>query len=584
MSVDLISPIAQHLAVHLDLPFAQVAGLLGPPSRPAGDLALPCFVLAKAKQVAPPQLAQDLVAVVEELPGVSASAAGPFLNIDLAPEMVAEAVFTALLDDPVQALRSDQGAGKRVCIDYSSPNIAKHLAFHHIRSTMIGNALARCYRAAGWDTVRINFLGDWGTAFGRLIAGWQREGLCVEDLQAADDAVTFLNTLYVRISQAAKEDPSVAEEARAWSRRLEEGDARARELWQLFKEASLKEFRKVYDLLGVEFDSWKGEAYYEDKMQPVVDELQDQGLLTEDQGALVVDLTAQGLKKPCLIRRADGGSLYATRDLAACDDRFADYAFDRSLYVVDLGQALHFKEWFAVAQCLQRPYVDRLRHIGFGVVLMWNEEEKSWAKTATRNGVPMLLVDVLEEAIRRARAIVDEKNPELDEDERQTVAQSVGIGAVVFNDLKSGRRGDVKFHFDDALSMQGETGPYLQYAHARLCSIERRFAATYADPPSADPQLLQRSDEKTVLLHLARLSGALLRVVQEDEPSALAQALLAMAAAVSTWLSAGNQDHSARVVCDDPARAAARVALVRMARVALGEGLYVLGLQAPQRM
>lgn len=584
MSVDLAQPIASHIAAHLDLPESQVAGLLGPPSRPAGDLALPCFVLAKARGVPPPKLAMELVAVVEQLSGVTASAAGPFLNIDLAPEAVAEAVCAAFADDPVQALRSRQGAGKRVCIDYSSPNIAKHLAFHHIRSTMIGNALARCYAAAGWDAVRINFLGDWGTAFGRLIAGWEREGLTVADLEAADDQVTFLNALYVRISQAAKEDPSVAEEARTWSRRLEDGDARARELWQLFKEASLAEFRKVYTLLGVEFDSWKGEAYYEDKMQPVVDELQEQGLLVEDQGALVVDLSDQGLKKPCLIRRADGGSLYATRDLAACDDRFAECAFDRSLYVVDLGQALHFKEWFAVAQRLGRPYVESLRHVGFGVVLMWNEEEQSWAKTATRNGVPMLLVDVLQEAVRRARSIVDEKNPELSEDERQAVAQAVGIGAVVFNDLKSGRRGDVKFHFDEALSMQGETGPYLQYAHARLCSIERRFAGVFPDAPAGDPRLLRRSDEKAVLLHLARLSGSLERVVAEDEPSALAQALLAMAAAVSTWLSAGNQDHAARVVCDDAAIAAARVTLVRMARIALGEGLYLLGLQAPQRM
>ena len=434
--------------------------------------------------------------------------------------MVAAELLAHLADDPCRALRSPLGSGQTVCVDFSSPNIAKHLAFHHIRSTMIGNALARCYGAAGWDVKRINFLGDWGTAFGRLIAGWTREGLSLADLESADDPVTFLNELYVRISQAAKADPAVADEARVWSKKLEEGDETARELWQLFKEFSLKAFQKVYNKLGVDFDSWKGEAYYEDKMSDVLNELRDKGLLVEDEGALVVDLSDQGFKKPCLIQRADGGSLYATRDLAACDDRFAEFGFKRSLYVVDLGQSLHFKEWFAVAKALGRPFVDDLRHVGFGVVLMWNEEENGWAKTATRNGVPMLLVDVLDEAIARAQSIVEAKNPDLSPEEQQEVAEAVGIGAVIFNDLKSGRRNDVKFRFEDALNMQGETGPYLQFAHARLCSIERRFAEEFPSAPEADPSMLSSEAEKQVLIAVARLQGALERVVEEDEPSA----------------------------------------------------------------
>jgi arginyl-tRNA synthetase len=455
---------------------------------------------------------------------------------------------------------------------------------------MIGNSLARLYAAAGWQVTRINFLGDWGTAFGRLISGWKREGLALAQLEAAPDRVTFLNELYVRASQAAKGDPALEEDARRWSKRLEDGDAEARHLWQVFKDASLTEFRRVYALLGVDFDSWKGEAHYEDKMAPVLAELHAKGLTSTDDGALVVDLAAHGLKqfkKPMLLRRADGGTLYATRDLAAADDRFADYAFDRALYVVDLGQSLHFQEWFAAARLLGRPWADRLRHVGFGVLLVWNDEpaaglEPGWAKGRTRAGKVMLLREVLEEGIDRARAIIAEKNPELVGDEREAIARAVGVGAVVFNDLKNARTNDVKFRFEDALRFDGETGPYLQYAHARLRSIERK-TATDANH-AADPALLARDDEKAVLLALARMQGQLERAVDADEPSLVAQALLHLAAAVSTWLTAGNRDPAAKVRCDDPAVSAARLALVRAARGCLGEGLHLLGLAAPERM
>ena len=559
---------------------------MAPPTKAgAGDFAVPCFALAKAAKAAPPALAQDLArALPAAVAGLRAEAAGPFLNLDYAPAEVATTLLPALEAEPESALRSTDGAGRTVCIDFSSPNIAKHLAFHHIRSTMIGNSLARCYAACGWNVVRVNFLGDWGTAFGRLIAGWKREGLELADLDAADDKVTFLNALYVRISQAAKDDPAVADEARAWSKHLEDGNDEARRLWQVFKDASLAEFRKVYDLLGVDFDSWKGEAHYENRMQPVLDELEAKGLLKADDGALVVDLSDRGFKKPALIRRADGGTLYATRDLAACEDRFQEFGFDRALYVVDLGQGLHFREWFAIADKLGKPYADRLRHVGFGVVLMWNEEEQGWAKTATRKGVPMLLMDVLQEAIERAAAIVAEKNPDLDTGEQAAVARAVGVGAVVFNDLKNGRKNDVKFRFDDALNMQGDTGPYLQFAHARLCSIERRFADTFPAAEAGDPALLTREDEKAVLLQIARMQTALTTAVDNDEPNQLAQALLTLAATISSWLTAGNKDHSARVIGDDPTLSAARVRLVAAARSTLGEGLRLLGLVAPERM
>jgi arginyl-tRNA synthetase len=583
----LSAPIASLVSAHLGVPEAQIRGLFAPPAKGvAGDLALPCFQLAKLKGVPPPAMAVELAGVLAAA-GVAAVAAGPFCNVTFAAAAVAEALLPALAGSGAAAVRSTIGAGQRVCIDYSSPNIAKHLAFHHIRSTMIGNALAHCYAAAGWDVKRINFIGDWGTAFGRLIAGWKREGLTLVQLQAADDQVTFLNDLYVRISNAAKADPVVEEEARQWSKALEDGNPEARDLWQIFKDASLKEFERVYGLLGVRFDSWKGEAYYEDKMGPLLAELESKGLTSQDQGATVVDLPkllntekAKTWKKPALIKRADGGTLYATRDLTACDDRFREFAFARSLYVVDLGQSLHFQEWFAVAKLLQRPFADKLRHIGFGVVLIWNDEENAWAKGRTRGGKIMLLREVLDEAVERAAAIVAEKNPELPADERAAIARAVGVGAVVFNDLKNGRTGDVKFKFEEALRFDGETGPYLQFAHARMCSIERKAEHRRG----GNPALLTSEAEKQVLLAIARLQGALERAVDTDEPSVLAQALLSLASNVASWLTSGNADLNARVLCADAAIAASRLQLVTAARGALGEGLRLLGLVAPERM
>lgn len=594
--LDLLThPIAARIATHLGMEESAVARLLTTPAKGvAADLALPCFPFAKAKGIAPAALAAELAShIAADLSAIATvEAVGPFLNFNLSPLGCASILMPALSTDAGAALRSDLGQGKKVCIDFSSPNIAKHLAFHHIRSTMIGNALANMYRAAGWTVTRINFLGDWGTAFGRLIAGWKREHLSLAQLEAAPDRVTFLNELYVRISQAAKEDKVVEEEARVWSKKLEDGDPEARDLWQIFKDASLIEFKRIYALLGVDFDSWKGEAYYEDKMAPLLIELDAKKLTSIDQAATVVDLPSlagKQFKKPALIKRADGGTLYATRDLTACDDRFKEFQFDRSLYVVDLGQALHFQEWFAIAKLLQRPYADRLRHIGFGIVLMWNDEagaglEPGWARGRTRGGKVMLLREVLEEAMTRADAVIAEKNPLITGDERRAIATAVGVGAVVFNDLKNSRTGDVKFKFEEALRFDGETGPYLQFAHARLCSIERKFSETHTQITAPDFSLLIRDDEKAVLLAIARMRSYLERAVENDEPSILAQALLTLAGSVASWLTAGNQDPTARVISTNASLSATRLSLVRAARDVLGNGLRLIGLVAPERM
>jgi len=555
------------------------------------DLSIPCFQLAKIAKAPPPNLCETLCNLLKKQPfdGVEASNDGPFLNLVLKPTLVSASLFPLLTSSPLEyTLRSEMGKGKTVCIDMSSPNICKHLAFHHIRSTMIGNSLYHLYTAAGWRSVRINFLGDWGTAFGRLISGWKRKNLSVELLEQAENKISFLNELYVEISQAAKKDPSVAEEARVWSKKLEDGDEEARSLWQLFRTASLSEFEKVYKLLGVGFDSWKGEAYYEDKMEPLLKEIEGKGLTSQHEGATVIDLSKFKLKKPLLVKRSDGASLYATRDLTACDDRYNEFHFDRACYVVDAGQSLHFTEWFCVAQLLDRPYKDNLRHTKFGIMLIWNEDSKTWEKSASRNGVPLFLMDVLNEATAKAQKIIAEKNADinLDSEEGRTLAQSVGVGAVVFNDLKNSRLNDVKFKFEDAMNMQGFTGPYVQFTHARLCSIERKFAEQFSADAAitVDTTLLSRDDEKDVFLTLTKLQPALEKAVETDEPSVLCNTLLALSSSVSTWLSAGNTDRSARVLHEDVNLSAARLALVKLVRLNIAEALRLLGLRAPERM
>jgi arginyl-tRNA synthetase len=582
----LTRPITELVARHLAVDPDRVDSLYAPPGKGiAGDLALPCFQLAAARQSTPPKLAAELARLIEDARlGVGARAAGPFVNLTFEPAAAALRVLPVLDEDPAAAIRSTSGAGKIVCIDFSSPNVAKHFAFHHLRGTMLGNALANCYAAASYRVVRLNFFGDWGSGFGKLIAGFRREKLTRADVDAAPDKVAFLNDLYVRISQVEASDTAVAEEARVWSKKLEDGDPEALALWQIFRDASLTELEKIYRLLGVHFDSFKGEAYYADKVGPVLEEIERRGLAKVDEGATVVDLSAFGMEKPAMIRRSDGGTLYTTRDLAACDDRFREYAFDRCLYVVANEQALHFQEWFAIAKLLGRPYDGRLRHVGFGLVLMWNEEGGGWGKGSTRQGRVMMLTDVLGEAIERARGIVAEKSPELPAEQRDAIARDVGVGAAVFNALKVSRNNDVKFRFEEALSMQGETGPYLQYAHARLCSIERKFREQWGEPRSANHALLERDEEKAVLLSIVRLRARLEKVVETDEPSILAQALLALASSVAAWLTAGNQDPSMRVLASDPALATARLSLVRAARAALGGGLGLLGLVAPERM
>jgi arginyl-tRNA synthetase len=539
-----------------------------PPAHAAGDYAVGCFPAAKALKRSPAQVAAEVAAAFTPGDGLAAAAAdGPFVNFTLDRAALAVRVLADAAAAGDRPGDSASGAGKTVVIDYSSPNIAKHLAYHHIRSTMIGNALARMHRACGWKVVGINHLGDWGTTFGMLLVAWEKWSSPGEK-----PTVDRLNDLYVRFRTEAKKDPKLEEAARARFAALERGDAAARALWQEFRRVSLDEFQAVYDLLGVKFDLVMGESEFEEYLGPTLEMLEAKGLVTESEGAEVVDLSAEGMP-PCLLRKGDGATLYATRDIAAALWRYEHHAFDRALYVVDRGQALHFRQWIRVLEKAGFPFAKHIEHVSFGQVRFGGR------KTGTRGGNVIRLREVLEEAADAVRAKIDEKNPALPA--KEEVARQVGVGAVVFADLETQREKDVDFDWDRMLSFEGDTGPCVQYAHARTASILRRAPA---DLPAAEPRLLALPEEAAVLKLLADFADRVEKAVADAEPYHVAAFLLDLCAAFSRWYDLGNRDPALKVLCEDRAVAASRLALVRAVERTLARGLDLLGIAAPQEM
>jgi arginyl-tRNA synthetase len=533
-----------------------------PPDHAAGDYAVGCFPAGKALKKAPAAVAAEVVAGFKPAgPFTAAVAAGPFVNLTVDRAYLAGHVLGAPAADP------DSGKGRTVVIDFSSPNIAKHLAFHHIRSTMIGNALARLHRACGWTVVGVNHLGDWGTTFGMLLVAWEKWA-------AKDEKPTVdrLNELYVRFRAEAKGDKSLDDAARSRFAALERGDPAARALWQEFRRVSLEEFQAIYDLLGVRFDLVMGESEFEEYLDPAIEMLKAKGLVTVSDGAEVVDLEPDGMP-PCLLRKQDGATLYATRDIAAALWRFEHHSFDRALYVVDKGQSLHFRQWIRVLEKAGFPFAKHVEHVSFGQVRFGG------VKTGTRTGNVLRLREVLEEAADAIRARIEEKNPDLPG--KETVARQVGVGAIVFADLSVQREKDVEFDWDRMLSFEGDTGPYVQYAHARTASILRRAPA---DLPAADPRLLVLAEEAAVLKLLADFPDRVEKAVEDAEPYHVAAWLLDLCAAFSKWYDLGNRDPALKVLCEDRAVAAARLSLVRAVETTLARGLFLLGLEAPAEM
>jgi len=565
-----ITAIARELAALVSQDEATVESLLTtPPDETMGDYAFPCFGLARAHKKNPAEAARELAAKIQ--PGewiAGASANGPYVNLSVRREAFIAWALTEAHRRKGEFGHSDLGKGQTVVVEFSSPNIAKHLGIHHVRTTMIGNALDRIYRALGYRVVGINFLGDWGTQFGLMISAYKRWG-GPETLQG--DAVANLNALYVRFNEEAKKDPSLRDEGRAWFKRLEDGEPEAVAFWERFRQVSLAAFEEVYRVLGVRFDEISGESKYDKLMPGAIRRLEQLGLAKLDQGALIVDLSADKMP-PVLLRKSDGATLYDTRDIAAAEDRWNRYHFARMIYVVGGDQKLHFRQIFKVLEMMGYPWAKDCVHVDFGMVRMKGAEGAG--KMSTRRGEVIMLKDVLREAIERARQAIEAKNPDLADKER--VAAAVGIGAVVFNDLKRQRIKDVDFDWDAILSFEGETGPYVQYAHARLCSILRK----HGKPPAerVNFALLAEPEEFALAKAMAGLEPTIRRAAEACEPAMVSQYLLDLCTRFSSYY------HKHKVVGDDPDLTAARVLLVDGIRQTIANGLELLGIVAPEEM
>jgi arginyl-tRNA synthetase len=556
------------IASALGLPLEQLLPQVKPAEAAHGDLSFPTFGLAKTLRKAPAAIAAELAAQLH-LPGMEVVSAGPYVNARFqSPAFAAEVLAEVRMDAALYG-SSEEGAGKTVVIDYSSPNIAKPIGFHHIRTTVLGHALANLHRHLGFRVEGINYLGDWGKQFGLVAVGFELFG----DPSRRSD-MAHLVDVYVKANARAEADPAFDERARAFFRRMETGDTEALGLWNEFREASLLGFRPLYARLGIEFEHLEGESRYEGRMDKVIEEIARTVGVRESDGALVVDLPYAENEPPILLKKTDGSTLYATRDLAAAEDRWERFHFERSLYVVARDQALHFAQVFRVLKAMGKPWADRCLHVAFGRI----------AGMSTRKGEVVLLTDVLDEARDRAleKVRVNQAAGRIHTDDVETLAEQVGLGAVLFGDLKNRRNSDYTFDWDEVLSFEGHTGPYLQYAHARACSVLSRGGGV---PEAFDARALVLPEEEALVRQVALFPRALHSALEAYEPSFVASHLLDVAAAFSRWYTLGNQDRTKRVLTEEDARArAARLALADAVRITLRVGLSLLGIPTPENM
>jgi len=508
-----------------------------PPDSSCGDWSLPCFTLAKKLRKAPKAIAEELAAKFPAPEGFSKTEAlNGYWNFYIDKNIFVKNVLNKIKERGLEFGFAEQ-KNKTVAIDYSSPNIGKELAFHHLRSTMLGNSLAHIFKANGYNVERINHLGDWGTQFGKLIVMYLRENLPVDEQTLSNLTVKELNKLYAQFSKASKEEPELEDKAREAFSKLEKGDEFYRKLWMAFREATLKELKRIYKIMGVDFDHYTGESFFETHIPSVVKELQAKGLLVNSQERDVVLLDELSLP-PCLIRKSDGSTLYATRDLAAAIYRKKEFNFDKCLYIVDNGQALHFKQVFAVLGKMNCEWNKDCEHIPFGLILHKNEEGK-WEKGKTRAGTASLLRDVIEAASEKILAVINEKNSALEN--KEDIATKIGVGAIVFNDLKNRRLMDVKFDWDAALSFDGATGPYVQNAHVRLCSILRKSNKNALELEFKSEELLDQNSYDLIKA-LSCKEEKINIACESREPCILAQYSLELAEAAHRFI------HNNRVI------------------------------------
>lgn len=564
--MDTKSNIAKAIAQAGGLDAAELSSYIEiPPDNTMGDYAFPCFRLAKALKKAPPAIAAELAQKLTLPEGISkAEVKGGYLNFFADKTgLVATAVSRAIKEGDSYG-NSTEGNGRKVCIDFSSINIAKPFHIGHLPSTAIGNSLTRIFRALGYTPVGINHLGDWGTQFGKMLVAYKLWG---ENRAIEDFSVRELVKLYVHFHEEAEKDESLNDDARAWFRKIETGDKEAVDLWQRMKATTLKEVANVYELLDVKFDSFAGESFYEDKMQPVIDELDEKGLLKLDQGAKIVDLNDYSMP-PCIIVRSDGATLYATRDLAAACYRKNTYDFAKNLYVVAYQQNMHFRQLFKVLELMGKNWVKDCVHVNFGMVSM---EEGT---LSTRHGNVVYLEDVLNASIEKTLEIIKEKSPDLED--KESAAKAVGVGAIVWGMLYNSRIKDITFSWKKVLNFDGETGPYAQYTHARCCSVLRK-ACGYDSANIAFDKLCGES-EINLVKAIAALPEIISAAAEKYEPYLIARGVIEICAAFNKFY------FDCRIMDDDVAVRNARLALTDAARIAIKKGLYLVGLQAPERM
>lgn len=534
-----------------------------PKNSDMGDLAFPAFSLAKIMRKAPQMIASDIAEQIDDSFFEKVVAVGPYINFFLDKSSISADILGQVVAQGSNYANQEIGGGRNVAIDMSSPNIAKPFSIGHLRSTVIGDSLANLFEKIGYKAVKINHLGDWGKQFGMLIVAYKKWG---DEETVKAHPINELLKLYIRINAEAEEHPELDEEARDWFRKLEAGDEEAIALWQWFRDESLVEFNRLYDELGVTFDSFNGEAFYNDKMDEVVDILTEKGLLEESQGAQVVNLEKYGIEHPALIKKSDGATLYITRDLAAALYRKRQYDFAKSVYVVGNEQSAHFKQLKAVLKEMGYAWSDDITHVPFGLVT------KEGKKLSTRKGNVILLEPTVAEAISRAAAQIEGKNPNLAN--KEEVAHAVGVGAIKFYDLKTDRLNGYDFDLEAMVSFEGETGPYVQYAHARIQSILRKADFT----PSTDATYSLNDAESWEIIKLIQdFPRIIVRAADNFEPSIIAKFAISLAQSF-------NKYYAHTRILDENSERDSRLALCYATATVLKEALRLLGVEAPNEM
>ena len=559
--------VATCLKEHIEeLTLEEITALIEvPPNKDMGDFAFPCFKLAKVFRKAPNMIAAELSEKIEAKGVISnVTPLGGYINFFVNKSQLAETVIKDVLTKKEKYGHSDLGKDKTIVIDFSSPNIAKPFHIGHIRTTVIGNALYKIYDSQGYNTVRINHLGDYGTQFGKLIVAFKLWGN-KEAVEA--NPIPELLKLYIQFHDEAEKKPEMEDEARAWFTKLENGDEEAKALWQWFRDESLKEFARVYDLLDIEFDSYAGESFYSDKMDTVIEQIKEKGLLQESQGTNVVDLEEYNMP-PALITKNDGSTLYMTRDLAAAIYRKNTYDFEKCIYVVGSQQALHFQQLFKVLELMGFEWSKDLIHVPFGMVAL---EEGTMS---TRKGRVVFLEDVLKQAIEKTKETVLSKNPNAKNVDE--ISKQVGVGAVVFQELSNSRVKDYTFSWERTLSFEGETGPYVQYTHARCCAVLRKANEEVTTDINYD--LLSDGDAAEVLKVIGSFNKSILSAMRRNEPHIVTRFVLDLAQAFNKFY------HDNPILVEDEELRKARLALVAATRQTLENGLGILGMHAPERM